>query len=356
MKQQQFYRMVWSIALPVTLQSLLQSSFSVVDQLMIGQLGSVSIAGVGLGGKFASIYSVLISAVAAVAGILMAQYLGRGEHRQASSAFFSNLLLGCGLAVLFTVVCLVAPQRIMAAYTTDAETRMAAACYLRILSLSFLPAAVTSVLAALLRCAGAAALPLYASLLASGANTVLNNLLIFGRFGLPALGVQGAAWASVTAQYLGCAASLILWRTSPKRELRLEPVCRLTAEGWRQYWGILAPMLACELLWSLGENVYAMIYGRLGTAACAAMTLTNPVQMLMTGALSGVSQAAGVLIGRTLGEGDMTRAYRDSKRLLALGLGGSVALCLLLTAVRGRYVAFYQVEEPVHLLAAQILL
>lgn len=106
-----------SIALPVTLQSLLQSSFGMVDQIMIGQLGSESIAGIGLGGKFASLYSVVLGAVAAAAGIMASQYAGAKDERGMERSFYLNLFVGLLLAGSFLAVCCFFPEGIMSLYT-----------------------------------------------------------------------------------------------------------------------------------------------------------------------------------------------------------------------------------------------
>lgn len=173
-----FEQAVLKIALPVTLQSLLQSSFSVIDQVMIGQLGSGSIAGIGLGGKFASLYSVVLGAVASAAGIMISQYLGRNDEKSAGRSFWSNLALSVGLAVAFLVICMVFGENIMAVYTKDEAARGLAVNYLRILAISFLPMAVSSMLTTMLRCMEAAALPLYAGIFALVCNTGLNLSLI----------------------------------------------------------------------------------------------------------------------------------------------------------------------------------
>ena len=130
---------------------------------------------------------------------------------------------------------------------------------------------------------------------------------------------------------------------------------KLNANGRKQYLGILLPILVCEFLWSLGENVYAAIYGHIGTNDCAAMTLTNPVQALFIGALSGLSQAAGILIGRTLGSEDYDRAYKESKKLLYYGVGGSLLLSLVLIFGRSAYMQIYNVDTEVKNITMQIL-
>lgn len=369
-QKESFYRSVLKIALPVTLQSLLQSSFSVVDQVMTGQLGSYSIAGIGLGGKFSSIYSVLVSAIAAVAGIMIAQYMGKKDSKEVSRSFYLNLFLSVLLAILFTGICLIFPRYIMGIYTKDMMTRDIAAGYLRIIALSYLPMAVTTLLATLLRCMEAASLPLYASVFAAVVNTGLNYILIFGKLGFPCMEVKGAALATVISQLAGCALSIILFVIYYKKQRRrAETIVSLhygkessivqtflNKNGRKQYLGILLPILACEFFWSLGENVYTAIYGNIGTYDCAAMTLTIPIQVLMIGALNGLSQAAAILIGKSLGSKEYEKAYQDSKKLMWCGAAGSILLSLLLVMAGRFYVEIYQVEEVVQTLAAQILI
>ncbi len=347
-----FHSMVLRLALPVALQTMLQSSFSLIDQLMIGQLGSVEVAAIGLAGKFSSMFSVLLGAVAAVAGIMLAQAMGAGDRQSRNRGFCLNLSLALGLAAVFTAVCLLFPGSIMSLYSRDAATVQTAAAYLRLVSLSFLPMALSSLLASLLRCMDRAGLPLYAGLAAAVGNTGLNYLLIFGKLGLPALGVEGAAVATALSQLLNMVILLVaLGKCGAGLGLRWE-----WGRPGRAYLAILLPLLVTELLWSLGENVYGMIYGRLGTEPCAAMTLLNPIQSLVMGALSGLAQAAGILVGRQLGAGRRQEAYEQAKALLRYGLLGSAALSVLLLLLGRPYIGLYQVEPAVKSLAWQLTL
>lgn len=355
-KQEKFLKSVVGIALPVTLQSLLQSSFSVIDQLMIGKLGSSSIAGVGLGGKFASIYSVLLAAVAAAAGIMISQYIGQREEKEVSRSFFANLFLAVGMALAFTAMCVFFSEQIMRFYTKDVLTKEIAADYLRILSFSYVPMAISSLLSTILRCMEAAVFPLYASMIAVVFNTCLNYLLIFGKAGLPAMSTEGAAYATVISQTaLSILILLFFLRHYRRQDIKMTFLFRFQGKSKRQYFGILFPIIACEFFWSLGENVYTAIYGNMGTEAVSAMTLTVPIQTLLIGALSGLSQAAGILIGKSLGCREYEKAYKDSKRLMLYGLCGSLFLSLLLVISGKYYVGFYQVESPIQRVAYQIL-
>ena len=354
--QEHFFKAVCTLAIPVALQSMLQSSFSMVDQIMIGQLGEINVAGVGLAGKFASIYSVVISAIGAVAGIMIAQYLGQKNRSEVRRSFFTNLLLGAGIAGMFMVICTLFPNQIMGAYTRDVQTRQAAAEYLMLISGTFVPMAGATLLSTLFRCLEKPRLPLYASILSALLNTGLNYIMIFGKLGISPMGVHGAAFATVISQ---CANFLLMLLMLSKNGFLLksnegEPTATLRM-NWGQYWSMLLPLLVCEVVWSLGENVYAAIYGHMSTDASAAMTLTNPIQGLVIGALCGLSQAASVIIGKHLGSGENEEAYWSAKKLMLYGAIGSALLSVIVMIASKAYVGIYQVDNAVKTMTMQIL-
>ena len=356
-EKKSFFQTVCALAIPVALQSMLQASFSIVDQIMIGQLGSVSIAGVGLAGKFSSVYSVIVSALGTVAGIMISQYMGQENRREVKRSFTVNLLFMAALACVFTLLCALFPVQIMGLYSKDRETVLSAAAYLSIISATFLPLAGATMLSTLFRCMEKAALPLYASIGAAVTNTALNYLLIFGKLGLPAMGAEGAALATVVSQAVNFTVMLLLMFKQRKLFApALKEKAGFSAFNWKQYAAMLLPLLVCEFMWSLGENVYAVIYGHIGTDAMAAMTLINPVQGLMIGALCGLSQAAGILIGKLLGNGEYDSAYKAGKKLLLYGFAGSVFLSVLIVLASPFYVKIYRVDETVRHLTTQILL
>ncbi|MBQ7918704.1 MAG: MATE family efflux transporter [Lachnospiraceae bacterium] len=351
-----FFKMVCNLAIPVTLQSMLQSSFSIVDQIMIGQLGSVSVAGVGLAGKFASIYSVVISAIGAVAGIMISQYLGQKNAHEVRRSFYTNLLISVGIAGIFTALCILFPGKIMGLYTKDLATQQAAAAYLLFIAGTFIPLAGATLFSTLLRCTDKPQLPLYASIASAVLNTGLNYILIFGKFGIAPMGAQGAAIATVISQWVNF---LLMVMMMPKKDS-----CLAKSDGasnvranlnWKQYLSMLLPILVCEVGWSLGENVYAAIYGHMGTDASAAMTLINPIQGLLIGALCGLSQAASVIIGKKLGNEEYEDAYVSSKKLILYGGVGAALLSMVVILTSALYVEIYRVEEIVKELTRQIL-
>ena len=212
-------------------------------------------------------------------------------------------------------------------------------------------------LSTLFRCMEKASLPLYASIAAAVVNTGLNFVLIFGKLGFPAMGAKGVAVATVVAQLINFFIMLVLYFQCNKPFTEKDKnVPQVAGYHWGQYAGILLPLLVCEFMWSLGENVYAAIYGLMGTDTSAAMTLINPLQGLMIGALCGLSQAASVIIGKKLGVGEYEEAFQASKKLLSYGFIGSTVLSVVILVISPYYVHIFQVEEHVKILTKQILL
>ncbi len=351
-KEHTFLRNVVVLAVPVALQSMLQASFGVVDQVMIGQLGGVEVAAVGLAGKFTGIFNVVVSAVGAVAGIMISQYMGQKNTAETRRSTILNLRVCLILAALFTLAGAAAPKRLMGLYIDDIVTAEAAGQYLFIVSGTFFPAAGITILSTCLRCMEKAALPLCAGIASAAVNTGLNWILIFGRLGAPALGITGAALATLISQIV-CFLVVLGMYLKCRERTESAPAGPF---AWGQYLSMLLPLLVSEFMWILGENVYAGIYGHMGTDASAAMTLTNPVQSLALGALCGLSQAAAILIGKRLGDGEREAAYKEAKKLLLYGLTGSLLLSVVIFVISSWYVRIFRVEAGIRELTAQILI
>lgn len=357
MGQKSFLRTVVGIAVPVGLQSMLQSSFAMIDQLMAGQLGSTAVAAIEVAGRPAFIYSVVVGAVAAIAGIMISQYLGMRDEEMADRSLSVNLAAVALLALLFMLVCRLFPQQIVRIFIEDDPAVLAPGGeYLTLIAWTYLPMGVASILSVMIRCMDRAVCPLAAGIASAVVNTVLNYGLIFGHFGFPALGVAGAAAASVISQLVNLVLILVMFaqvRVRKRGGFRFS--LSLGAEGWRQFIRMLLPVLASEFLWSLGQNVNTYIYGHIGTGALAAMSMTGPIQGLFMGALGGVSQAAGILVGKRLGAREYEEAYQESKKLMLYGFAGSLALSAALVLLREPYVRLYQVEPDVRAAAAGLL-
>ena len=345
------------IAVPVTLQSMLQASFSIVDQIMIGQLGETNISAVGLGSNFSLIFSVVIGAIGAVAGILIAQFMGAEDKKEAWCSFDVSLICGIMISALFLLAAGAFPLQILGLYTEDMSIINTGAVYFRIVAFSYIPMAVSNILSAWLRCREHATIPFLASFGAVAVNTGLNYLLIFGKFGFPRMEIEGAAIATLISQLFNLVFIVIGFVVCNRRDGD-KPVLSLRFKKItiRDYLVMIMPILVSEFLWSLGQNVESAVYGHLGTSNLAAYTLTGPIQGLIVGALSGLSAAAGVMIGKRLGRKEYDEAYAESKKIMYAGLAGSVVVASLLILLAGVYTGLYRVDNSVKELGKILLI
>ena len=352
-----FMKSLCKIAIPVTLQSMLQASFSIIDQVMIGQLGETNIAAVGLCGNFSLIFSVVIGAVGTVAGILMAQFIGADDSKEVWCSFDISLICGLIISAIFLFASGLFPAQILGLYTKDMRIINVGAIYFKIIAFSYVPMAVSIILSSWLRCKEYAAISLLASFGAVVVNTGLNYILIFGKFRFASMGIKGAAIATLISQLFNLVCISIGFIVCIQKD-EDKPVLSFHFEkiSLGDYFIMIMPILVSEFLWSLGQNVESAVYGHLGTSNLAAYTLTCPIQGLIVGALSGLSAAAGVMVGKRLGKKEYDEAYTESKKIMYAGLIGAVVVSALLILLSGTYTSLYRVDYSVKELGKILLI
>ena len=352
MKKDTFLKRALKIAIPVALQAMLQSSFFMVDQLMVGQLGKTAIAAVEVGSKPGFVFTFVSGAVATVTGIMVSQYMGKEDEEKINVSMSLNLCVMMLIAVLTALVCFFAPYSLARIFTEDSAVAKTAASYIGIVSFIYPLSGIATILAVQIRCKDYSEYPLYVSAAASVVNTVLNFVLIFGFIGMPALGVKGAAIASLSSQVVNLALMVFFYVKTCSFKFDL----RMNKEEMWQYIVMLVPIVLNEFLWTVGQNVNTYIYGHMGTNELAGMSLTGPIQGLLIGALSGLAQAAGILIGKRLGEKEYDKAYSESQRLCLYGFAGAVILSTLLVILRSLYIGLFKVDLDLRKIGGQLLL
>ena len=337
------------IALPITIQSVIMSLLGMTDQLMVGQLGEVAIASVGISAKLTSIVSVVLAGLASGISIYCAQYWGKGDR--ASIRHLLGFGLGVGLLFAGALALVVGglPQLAMSPFTTDVRVLSEGAIFVQLLAISYLPSMLTMIYSAVLRSTGEVKLPMYASTSAVVLNVVLNYLLIFGHFGCPKLGLMGSAIATCIARCIefGIILVAVYWRGHVVAITRPGELFGMERGLLGRFFATTLPIVLTELLWVLGESGYAVVYGRMGTDDIAAMTMTYPLQGLAIGLLSGLAGAASVLIGNRLGAGNFDGAIDYAGKLLKVGVLCSLLVGGLVALVSPYYVALYNTPVSV---------
>ena len=345
MSEKSFLQDVLRISIPVALQSMLQSSFSMVDQIMVGQLGDKSVAAVEIAGKPSFIYAFVIGAISTITGIMISQYIGNLNREAEEKSICVNFLVMILTGLTFLSVFGLFRNPFVEMFTEEEQVIAEGSTYLGIISWTFIPLGICSILGTALRCRDKSTWPLYIGIFSA-------LCLIFGNFGAPRLGIAGAAYASVISQAAGALISILcFYRLYGRIRISLS----LGKAGYSQYFMMLLPIVLNEFFWSVGQSVYTYVYGHMGTNELAGMSLTGAVQGLTMGALSGLSQAAGILIGKRLGCKEYDAAYEDSKKLCGLGVAGSLVFTLLLILIRNPYVQMFNVSGDVRGIGADIL-
>lgn len=346
-----FYKTLLKIAIPVTLQSMLQASFSIIDQVMIGQLGEANISSVGLCGNFTLIFTVIIGAVSTVAGILIAQFIGYDDKREAWCSFWVSALTSIIISSLFFLSSFIFTKNLLSLYTKDLEVINVGQVYFKLISFTYIPMAIANIVSSYLRCIEHATIPFISSFISVLINTSLNYIFIFNYD----MGIKGAALATLISQLVNLLFIIIGFIYITRKDKPI--VClKFNKLSLNDYLIMIFPILISEFLWSLGQNVESSIYGHLSTSSLAAYTLTCPIQGLFVGALSGLSAAAAIMIGKQLGKKDYDGAYNDSKKIMYLGLVLSICISFILIIFAGNYTNLYKVDDYVKDIGKTILI
>ncbi len=347
-----FEKQVINIAIPVALQSMLQSSFSMIDQIMVGQLGEKSIAAVEIAGKPGFIYSVVVGAVCTIAGIMISQYIGKKDRESEEKSICVNFLVMMLTGIAFFFISRMFPLQFIRLFTNDARVISEGSVYLGIIGWTFIPLGITNIFGAAIRCRGKSSWPLYVGFVSATLNTGLNYCLIFGNYGMPMLGVKGAAYASVISQVAGAVLIIVMFF---RLYGRIRYSVSLGKEKYWQYLSMLIPIVINEFLWSVGQSINTFVYGHMSTDELAGMSLTGSLQGLTIGALSGIAQAAGILVGKRLGEGQYDQAYQESKKLCVYGFIGSILFSVTIMALKTPYVHLFNVSDDVRAIGLALL-
>lgn len=344
-----FLRKTIIIALPIAMQQLLNSLVNMIDNLMIGQLGEVPIAAVGLANKVFFVFTLLVFGCCSGAGVLAAQFWGRHDKGNIKRVLGISLLIGVVGSLFFTIPSLLIPEKVMRIFTPSPETIAIGAQYLVIAALSYPFTAISQVYVAMLRSVEQAKLPVFTSCVAIVINVVANYILIFGKFGAPALGVVGAAYGTLIARICEC---MVLLLVIYGRKLVLAANLKELFSGYpvsllQEYIKTSAPVIANEFMWGLGTTLYFLAYGRMGDQAVAAITLATTVQDLFMVFFAGLSSATAIILGHELGAGLLDLAKKDAKLFLWLQFDMVLVLGMLCYILRWQFIGLFDITPEV---------
>ncbi|SMP55939.1 MATE family efflux transporter [Anoxynatronum buryatiense] len=351
-----FFKSLFVLGIPVAIQHMISSSLNMVDVVMIGQINEVSITAVGLANQLFFVLILLLFGINSGGAIFTAQFWGRKDRVSVHRATGVCLVFSLGGGALFNLLAWVMPEFIITLFSKDPQVVRLGASYLRIVGFSYLFTAVSICLATAARSVGDAKMPMRASAISLGLNTGLNAVLIFGLFGFPALGVQGAAIATVIARLLEMVIILIaIQSTEHPLKATAREYLSFTKAFTRRVVVKSLPVVANEFFWALGMTLYVAAYSHLGTEAYAAYQIAQTIERLFFVAAMGIGSAAAVMIGNLLGENRRDDAIRYSRYFNVLTAITGLALAVILIVTAPRVVRFFNVPTEVQQNAVYVM-
>lgn len=315
-----FWREMLPLAIPIAIQNLLTSSFTLVDTLIVGQLGDVSLAAVGMAGQLSWLMNMVIFGICSGASIFLAQYFGEKNHDGMVKTYGLAAVSGLLLAILFFTVGFFAPRSVISIFNRNPDVLNAGVKYLKIAVFSY-PAVLLNMLANIvLRSTGRVKLPMYVAVFTTFLNAFLDYGLVFGAFGLPALGIEGAAIATAISAWAGpvtiYAVSLLkkddIFFAPVKEQLGFDK--SFVGDFFRRS----LPVMANETFWGLGTVVFSAIYSNMGYEYTAAVSILRTFENIAFAFFVGFTNAGCVMIGKDIGAGRIREGIETSKRFMIL--------------------------------------
>jgi len=340
-----FLNTMLKLAAPIMLQNLIFSSLNLVDGVMIGQLGESAVAAVGIANQIFFLVSLLFFGIGSGSAIFAAQYWGRKDTERIQSVLGLSLLMSISGAVLFSLVAILLPVQVISIYSKDPAVISQGSVYLQIVAFSYVVTAITNSFAFVLRSTENVKLPLLTSLVALSLNTLMNYGLVLGNFGLPSLGVKGAAIATIVSRLIEVVLLLlIIYRRKLPVAAKLPALLNFKILSIKKFFNTTLPVIATEIIWSFGITTYNMVYARIGTESIAAVNIAGTLDRIIFVVFIGMGNACAIMIGNRIGAQENELATDYAKKYLLLGAIGASALGLIMFLFVTPLLSFYQVS------------
>lgn len=341
-----FLNTMLTLAIPIMLQNLVFASLNLVDGVMIGQLGDSAVAAVGVANQVFFLVSLLFFGIGSGTAIFAAQYWGRKDTARIHSVLGISLLLSISGALVFSLVAILFPVKVISIYSTDPAVISQGSIYLKIVAFSYVITAITNNFAFVLRSTENVKLPLLTSLVALSLNTIMNYALVLGNFGLPSLGVRGAAIATVISRLIEVILllTIIYWKKLPIAA-RLPALINFKIIPLKKFFNTTVPVIATEIIWSFGITTYNIVYARIGTESIAAVNIAGTLDKIIFVIFIGLGHACAIMIGNQIGAGDNDRATSYAKNFLIVGAIGAALLGIFMYLFASPLLTLYKVSD-----------
>ncbi len=351
-----FYKTAINIAFPIALQNLITFSVSIADTIMLGNLGEVSLSASSIGNHLGFFFMVLMFGVGGGASVMTSQYYGKGDIQSIHKVMSIMYRLSLALSLIFVLIAIVFPENFMKIYTNDLDVINSGVVYLKYIGISYIFFSLSNCTITILRSVRTVKISLVMYSISLLFNISFNYLLIFGKFGFPKLGIQGAAIATVLSRIVELVVIIIYINYFEKKiNLKLRNIRKIDKLILNKFVKIGTPVILNELFWAIGATIISIIVGRMGREVVAANSINNVTFQLASLFIFGLASSSSVITGNTIGEGkyDKAREYANTLCVLSLLMGICAGLTIYFT--RPIVVNFYNVSDITKSIAKEIM-
>jgi putative MATE family efflux protein len=361
-RDKKFYKNIIAITIPIAVQNLISLATSLMDTVMLGRADNtgVFLSGSSLANQPFFILSIISFGLSGAATVLSSQYWGKRDTASIRTIFSIMLKVAFIISAIMAIGVLTTPEKIMGLYSNNPEIIAAGTSYLKIIGWAYFLFGLSGTMICMIRSVELVKISVVVNLSSFVVNVFLNWVLIFGNLGAPALGIRGAAFATLTARSLEFIITFVYIFFIDKR-LGFKPkhlllFNKLFAVDLLKHG---APVFINEFVWSLGTSLQAAILGHINYASgdpVAANSIASMTQQLSSVIIFGIANAAAVIIGKSVGEGCTKRAFEEAKTLKVMSYIVGAAACALILMLKGVIIKFYTVPEETKILADQLMI
>ncbi|HCX64396.1 MAG TPA: MATE family efflux transporter [Eubacteriaceae bacterium] len=354
--EREFQKTMFSIALPIMIQSFMMSFLNMIDTIMVGRLGETEIASVGIANQFYFFYNMLLIGLCGGVSVFISQYWGRRDEKNIKKILGVGLSSVVLLSILFIIIGFYNPDNVIRLFSNDILVEQIGTQYLSITVFSYFFTGVSFLYGFSLRSIGRATLPMIVNMVAIITNVILNYLLIFGNLGFPTLGVNGAAIATLIARVTEAILLMFfIYRFENPLRAKISELLSFKRHFVKRAYKTITPVVFNDMFWGLATLTYIAVYGRMGTAAMATIQIGNTVNNLFMVIAFGLSNASAIMIGNSIGEGKPLLAFDYAKKFIVSSFFISLGIGVLLALFSPMILQLYKVSETVRYSAQAIL-
>lgn len=358
----ELYKKVFTIGIPVSIENMIYSLMNFIDVFMVGKenvvlgLGTAAVAGLGFANQIFMIFIVSLFGLNSGGGILAAQYYGKKDYKNLKKCLGITITVGLLFSFLFFLMGLFIPEKIIGIFTSDPKVLKLGANYFRIIALIYPLIGLGYSFNMQLRAIGKNQYSLYSTIIGLCINLVGNYLFINGNLGFPAMGVVGAAIATVIARIVSVFYLIyIIYKNKLPMAGNFQELFKLSWSFITKALKISLPVFGHEIMWVTGVSMYVIIYGRIGTEATAAIQVVKSISNLVFTLVFGLSSGTAAIIGQEIGAGNEENAYKYAVELLKISLVIGTAVALFVYAICPVVLILMKVDSAIYPLARQIV-